>query len=567
MCVYMASAARKRARTGGGGEDGDAPVPVADGFEAPIFGARVVGQVTTLTLEGEDGPLASLGPVGVASDHAGAWYVSTKDSLLHVSAAGRVRRVAALPASGVFYTVAASPNGSALFVADFTRNKIRRVEVATGAVTTLAGSGQVGGADGVGDAAEFCSPLGLAISPNGSALFVADFHNHKIRRVEFATGEVTTIAGSGDEGDADGVGDAAEFYFPHGISISPDGSALFVADSSNHKIRRVEVATGAVTTLAGSGEEGGADGVGDAAQFYNPSGVAISPDGGALFVANYGNDKIRRVEVATGEVTTLAGSGTSGSVDGVGDAAELNGPVEVDISPDGSTLLVASDGGLRQVCVAAPPPPPSFAPIVVPPSTILADLAKTRGDATLPQGMVTFLVGDDEERIEHVSKNNLCARSPVFRTMFGIGMKERDAAEVTVAHTGLASFTALVDYLLSDQFDLGEEEGRAQRALDLRELAQMYQVPRLELLCAQALQESVAPATAVPLLEAARTMGDGRLLAQCRRFVADHAAEVRASGGVEQLRDFGVAKGLLGDALDQVAELKGAMHALRVAES
>ncbi|EOD20531.1 hypothetical protein EMIHUDRAFT_355103 [Emiliania huxleyi CCMP1516] len=95
----------------------------------------------------------------------------------------------------------------------------------------------------------------------------------------------------------------------------------------------------------------------------------------------------------------------------------------------------------------------------------------------------------------------------------------------------------------------------------------MYQVPRLELLCAQALQESVAPATAVPLLEAAHATGDGRLLAQCRRFVADHAAEVRASGGVEQLRDFGVAKGLLGDALDQVAELKGAMRALRVAES
>merc|ERR1711965_242397 len=84
---------------------------------------------------------------------------------------------------------------------------------------------------------------------------------------------------------------------------------------------------------------------------------------------------------------------------------------------------------------AAPPPPPSFAPIVVPPSTFSADMAKTWGDASLPEGKVTFLVGDDEERIEHVSKCNLCARSVVFRTMFGIGMKERDAAEVTVSHT------------------------------------------------------------------------------------------------------------------------------------
>ncbi|EOD38811.1 hypothetical protein EMIHUDRAFT_224247 [Emiliania huxleyi CCMP1516] len=385
-----------RARTGGGEVD-EEPVPVADGFDARIFGARVVGQVSTLTLEGEDGPL-SLGPVGVASDHAGAWYVATKDSLLHVSTAGRVRRVAALPASDDYYYTAAA-------------------------------------------------------SPDGSAVFVADFSGHEIRRVEVATGEVTTIAGSGTRGSTDGVGDAAEFNNPCGIAISSDASALFVADHENHKIRRVE-------TIAGSGASGSTDGVGDAAQFYNPHNVAISPDGGALF------------------------------------------------------------------------------------------------------GMVTFLVGDDEERVEHVTKANLCARSPVFRTMFGIGMKERDAAEVTVAHTDPASFTALIDYLLSDKFDLGEEAGgRAQRALDLRELAQMYQVPRLELLCAQALQESVAPATAVPLLEAAHTMGDGRLLAQCRCFVADHAAEVRASGGVEQLRDFGVAKGLLGDALDQVAELKGAVAA------
>ncbi|EOD23746.1 hypothetical protein EMIHUDRAFT_367892, partial [Emiliania huxleyi CCMP1516] len=191
-------------------------------------------------------------------------------------------------------------------------------------------------------------------------------------------------------------------------------------------------------------------------------------------------------------------------------------------------------------------------------------LGKLWGDETLPQGMVTFLVGDDEERVEHVTKAVICVRSVVFRTMFGIGMKERDAAEVTLRKTDLATFTALVRYLLTDQLDLGEEEGgRAQRALDLRELAQMYQVPRLELLCAQALQESVGPASAVPLLEAAHATGDGRLLAQCRRYVADNAAEVRASGSVEQLRHLGVAKGLLGDALDQVAELKGTVAALK----
>ena len=101
-------------------------------------------------------------------------------------------------------------------------------------------------------------------------LVVADFIDHNIRRVEVATGAVTTLAGSGKKGNADGVGDAAQFNEPHGLAVSPDGSALFVTDHGNNKIRRVEVATGAVTTFAGSGEGGDADGVGDAAEFCCP---------------------------------------------------------------------------------------------------------------------------------------------------------------------------------------------------------------------------------------------------------------------------------------------------------
>ena len=96
--------------------------------------------------------------------------------------------------------------------------------------------------------------------------------------MEVATGAVTTLAGSGAEGSADGVGGAAEFYRPAGIAISPDGGALFVADFCNHKIRRVEVATGAVTTVAGSGAFGSADGVGGAAEFAHPATVAVSPE-------------------------------------------------------------------------------------------------------------------------------------------------------------------------------------------------------------------------------------------------------------------------------------------------
>ena len=410
-------ASRKRALAAGEGEEEGEAVPVAGGFEAPIFGARVVGQVTTLALEGEDGPPASLLLLrAVASDRSGGWYVTTEHSLLHVSAAGRIHTIATCEDCR---GIALSPDGSAMFLTDFGNHKILRAEVATGAVTTLAGSGGKGDADGVVDAAQFNAPYGVTISPDGSALFVAEFGGHKIRRVEVATGAVSTLAGSGAQGSADGMGDAAQFSRPIGVAVSPDGSALFVADFGGHKIRRVEVATGAVTTVAGRGTAGSADGVvGDAAQFNGPHGATISPDGSELFVADCWNNKIRRVEVATGAVTTVAGSGTTGSADGVGGAAEFSRPIGVALSPDGSTLLVRAGGSLRQVCMAAPPPPPSFAPLVVPPSTLVADLKKMRGDASLPDGKVTFIVGDDDERIEHVSKSLLCVRSEYYGKMF-----------------------------------------------------------------------------------------------------------------------------------------------------
>ena len=98
-------------------------------------------------------------------------------------------------------------------------------------------------------------------------LLVADMFNHKMRRAEVATGAVTTLAGSGEKGEAHGVGDAVQFHFPHSLAISPDGSApLSVTESINDKIRRVEVATGAVTTLAGCGACGSVDGLLQAAQ-------------------------------------------------------------------------------------------------------------------------------------------------------------------------------------------------------------------------------------------------------------------------------------------------------------
>jgi DNA-binding beta-propeller fold protein YncE len=248
--------------------------------------------------------------------------------------------------------VSVSPDGTFALVTDRENVRIRRVSIATGSVTTLAGS-VVGYADGVGTQAAFNSPSGVSISPDGTFALVADGGNNRIRRVSIATGNVTTLAGS-VRGYADGVGTQASFRYPYGVSISPDGTFALVADGGNNRIRRVSIATGSVTTLAGGSVQGYADGVGTQASFDNPSGVSISPDGTFALVADHNNHRIRRVSIATGNVTTLAGS-VDGYADGVGTQASFSYPYGVSISPDGTFALVADyfNNRIRKISLAS----------------------------------------------------------------------------------------------------------------------------------------------------------------------------------------------------------------------
>ncbi|HTG81310.1 MAG TPA: hypothetical protein VL949_05175, partial [Geobacteraceae bacterium] len=196
-------------------------------------------------------------------------------------------------------------DGTYLYVADSQFHTIRKVSIATGDVTTLAGLARNPGmTDGVGSSGRFNTPAGIAT--DGTSLFVADNGNNTIRKVVVATGAVATLAGSaGNWGSQDGTGTAAQFASPKGVVVV--GGNLYVTDSSNCTIRKVEIATGAVTTFAGSaGSWGSADGTGAAAQFASPQGIAT--DGVNLFVADSGNRTIRKIEVATGQVTTLAGA-------------------------------------------------------------------------------------------------------------------------------------------------------------------------------------------------------------------------------------------------------------------
>jgi DNA-binding beta-propeller fold protein YncE len=241
----------------------------------------------------------------------------------------------------------------------------------TGAVTTLAGSGSQGYADGTGAAALFNDPFGVAFSPDQTMIAVADTNNCRIRLLVVATGAVSTLAGSGSQGYADGTGVAASFNEMRGVAFSPDQTMIAVADTNNRRIRLVVVATGAVSTLAGSGVHGYADGTGVAASFNDPFGVAFSPDQSMIAVADAENNRIRLVVVATGAVSTLAGSGSQGYADGTGAAASFNSPSGVAFSPDQTMIAVVDfkNHCIRRVCTAstaAPTAAPTDAPTDVP---------------------------------------------------------------------------------------------------------------------------------------------------------------------------------------------------------
>ena len=181
-------------------------------------------------------------------------------------------------------------------MADRFHHTIRKI-TAAGVVSTLAGTaGVVGSADGSGGAAQFSGPEGIAADTAGN-LYVADSSNSTIRKIT-AAGVVSTLAGTaGVFGNVDGSGGAAQFGGPIGIAVDTAGN-LYVVDGNNRTIRKI-TAAGVVSTLAGTagGVFGNADGIGGAARFGNPAGIAVDTAGN-LYVADYGNSNIRKITLA-----------------------------------------------------------------------------------------------------------------------------------------------------------------------------------------------------------------------------------------------------------------------------
>ena len=244
-------------------------------------------------------------------------------------------------------------DGTNLYVADTGNNTIRKIVIATGEVSTLAGTVGIPGAlDDVGTAASFNLPFD--VTTDGTNLYVADSGNNTIRKIVIATGEVSTLAGEAEiPGFDDGVGAEARFDFP--IGITTDGLNLYVSDQTNYLIRKIVIATGEVTTLAGTLDTtcdvNDYDGIGTAAQFCLPTG--ITTDGTNLYVADAGYNTIRQIVIASGLVSTLAGRvGVPGSSDGSG-AAQFNSPTG--ITTDGTNLYLSdtANNTIRKIVIAS----------------------------------------------------------------------------------------------------------------------------------------------------------------------------------------------------------------------
>lgn len=218
-----------------------------------------------------------------------------------------------------------------LYVAEAGSHEIRKV-TPSGVVTTLAGSGSAGYADGTGSSAMFNHPVGLAVDAAGN-IYVADEDNNMIRKVTPA-GVVTTVAGTGGTGSANGAGSSATFYYPCGVAVDGSGN-LYVADYNNNQIRKIS--GGVVSTLAGSGSAGSTDGTGMSATFNHPFGVAVDGSGN-VYVTDRIGQKIRKITQA-GVVTTLAGNGSTGATDGTGTGATFNSPTSLTLDRDGNVYV------------------------------------------------------------------------------------------------------------------------------------------------------------------------------------------------------------------------------------
>jgi DNA-binding beta-propeller fold protein YncE len=292
--------------------DGQGNVYVADTYSMVIRKISSAGDVSTLagngsstSIDGPDSTASFFFPFGIAVDAHGNIYVSELD------------------------------------------NKIRMIST-SGVVTTLAGNlGRVGSANGLGTMASFNQPSGIAVDASGN-IYVADAGNNLIREISPA-GMVSTLAGSGAAGSANSSSlDMASFNHPMGVAVDAAGN-VYVADAGNNLIREIQPLRG-VITLAGTGSPSSLNGALAKSTFKYPTGIAVDV-AGQLYIADNGNNMIRMI---TALVSSLAGSGIVGSVNGVGPFASFNSPIGVAVDAMGYVYVADAYNNLIRKIAQTP---------------------------------------------------------------------------------------------------------------------------------------------------------------------------------------------------------------------
>eukprot|EP00397_Hematodinium_sp_SG-2012_P011485 GEMP01011625.1.p1 GENE.GEMP01011625.1~~GEMP01011625.1.p1 ORF type:complete len:726 (+),score=131.40 GEMP01011625.1:170-2347(+) len=237
--------------------------------------------------------------------------------------------------------------GSNVYVTDYWNHRIRRIDTTTRHVTTVAGNGVRGFLDGYASDALFNNPIDLAVDVKAGKIYVVDRNNHRIRCISHS--QVVTLAGTGGKSFCDGNAEEAMFDSPEGIVLSPTDD-IYIADAQNNRIRRIDMKSTPylVSTVAGTGKRGSRDGPAKQATFKYPIGVALDAEG-FLYVSDSEDNRIRRVS-PKGIVITLAGTGVRGFLDGDAVDAQFRYLRGLAVSPNGE-LYAAGESRIRRIQV------------------------------------------------------------------------------------------------------------------------------------------------------------------------------------------------------------------------
>mmetsp|Transcript_58033 Transcript_58033/g.129510 ORF Transcript_58033/g.129510 Transcript_58033/m.129510 type:complete len:538 (-) Transcript_58033:66-1679(-) len=362
--------------------------------------------------------------------------------------------------------VAVDQDGN-LIIADAANHSVRKVFTGRTVerTVTICGTGYAGFSDGPCKDACFNDPKDVAIDSQGD-IIVADTSNHRIRKI--SQGVVSTLAGSGTAGFQDGSGEEANFADPESVAIDALGN-IYVADTNNHSIRKI-TPEGEVTTLAGMGVEGYVDGPGVQAKFHCPEGVAVDGDGNVI-VADTENHRIRMVR-PDGQVSTIVG-GDMGFADGALENARFHTPTDVSVDGDGKIVVLDySNFRIRLVSAGLKPPSNigSAGILLQPPSSFRRDMLRMLSDPALSD--ISFEV--DGQTVS-ACRALIMARSEYFYTMLNSDFLEgKLKGSIPIQETTKDAFLAVLQYLYTDEVDLSDGV-----VLDVLRLAHRYHLPRL----------------------------------------------------------------------------------------